>query len=191
MAELPSDPLPEEQAELSICIFPHLAEFLVIDARKENPQGPSLFQFTSEQVLDERFYKETESDFSQLLRQRDQPISYLIGIPQQLEETLKRKALEAILSALDGGAVTRLPNQLAVLICAGDILNMPVSQIAQVFEQLSGGEADPPLISQWTDEFEKLQARERQAVKDRLEERSRLAVKPMHGEFYTLWQNPG
>ena len=147
MADPPSGSSPEEQAELSICIFPHLAEFLVIDASGEDPEAARLHCLTTGEVLDESFYEEVEADFRELLRRPDQPLPYLMALPQQLEATIRLKALKAILSTVNDGAVAKLPDQVAILFCAGDILAAPASQIEQVLQGLTGGRADSQLVS--------------------------------------------
>ena len=181
----------EERADFSICIFPHLAEFLVIDARRDTPDGPNLCRFTTDQVLDEPFYTDMEAEFRGLLRRPDAPLSYLINVPQQLEALLRHRALKSIVQAVNGGVPTDLPEQVAVLICAGDILNVSPDQVADIFSQLTGGEADQETIDEWVDQFGRLQKLERLEVRQELEKQRREAVIPKDGEFYTLWENPG
>ena len=189
MAYFSNDPLPGEHTELSICIFPHLTEFLVIDARQENSDGPRLCHLTAEQVLTEQFYDKIEARFRKILHQSNQPLSYLMALPRQLEALLRYRALKAIVTAVSGDAAA-LPSQVAVLICSGDILNVPMDQIEQIFKQLVGGNTDPWVISDWTSQFEKLLVRERLEVKREQDEHKREAVLPTEGQFYTLWENP-
>ena len=185
------EPMFEERADFSICVFPHLTEFLVIDGRRDMPDGPNLCSFTTDQVLDEPFYTDIEAEFRDLLRRQDEPLSYLINVPQQLEALLRHRALKSIVQAVSGGVPTNLPEQVAVLICAGDILNVSSDQVAEIFSQLTGGEAGPETLTQWVDQFSRLQQLERLKVKQEMEDQRREAVIPKDGEFYTLWENPG
>ena len=89
-----------------------------------------------------------------------------------------------------GGVPTDLPEQVAVLICAGDILNTSPSEVADIFSHLTGGEADQETIDEWVDQFGRLQKLELLEVKQELEEQRREAVISKDGEFYTLWENP-
>ena len=125
------------------------------------------------------------------LRQPNEPMSYLINVPQQLEALLRHRALKSIVQAVSGGVPTDLPEQVAVLICAGDILNVSPDQVAEIFNQLTGGEADPETLTEWVDQFRRLQQLERLKVKQEMEDQRREAVIPKDGEFYTLWENPG
>ena len=183
-------PMFEERADFSICVFPHLTEFLVIDARMDTPDGPKLYNFTTDQVLDEPLYSDIEAEFRDLLRRPDEPLSYLINVPQQLEAILRHRALKSIVTAVNDGVPTNLPEQVAVLICAGDILNVSPDQVADIFSQLTGGNADQEAIGKWVDQFGRLQQLERLEVRQELEEQRREAVIPKDGEFYTLWENP-
>ncbi|MCZ6789337.1 MAG: hypothetical protein O7D33_05285 [Chloroflexi bacterium] len=184
------EPMFEERADFSICIFPHLTEFLVIDARRDTPDGPSLCSFTTDQVLDEPFYSDIEAEFRDLLRRPNEPLSYLINLPQQLETILRHRAMNSIVKAVSGGVPTNLPEQVAVLTWSGDILNVSPDQVADIFSQLTGGEADQERIARWVDQFERLQKLERLEVRKELEVQRREAVIPKDGEFYTLWENP-
>jgi hypothetical protein len=181
----------EERADFSICIFPHLTEFLVIDARADSPGGPNLCSFTTDQVLDEPFYTNMETEFHDLLRRPNEPLSYLINVPQQLEALLRHGALKSIVQAVSGGVPTDLPEQVAVLICASDILNVSEDQLNDIFSQLTGGEADQEKIARWVEQFGRLQKLEQLEVRQEMEEQRREAVIPKNGEFYTLWENPG
>lgn len=180
----------EEQADFSICVFPHLTEFLVIDARSGMPDGPNLCHFTTDQVLSESFYSDVEAEFSNLLRRPDEPLSYLINITQQLEAILRHRALNSIVAAVSGNAPTDLPGQVAVLICAGDTLNVSPDQVADIFSKLAGDEADDETITRWVAQFGRLQELEQLKVKKEMENQRLEAVIPRDSEFYTLWENP-
>ena len=190
MIPLSGGPISGEQAGFSICVFPHLTEFLVVDARPNKQDGPDLYVLTTDQVLDELFYSNIEDEFHSLLRQPDQPLSYLINVPQQLEAILRHRALSSIVSAVSGESSTNLPEQVAVLICAGEILNVPAKQVAEIFDQLTGKEASGEIVKEWVYEFERLQQLERLRVRDEMEDQRLEAVTQKDGEFYTLWENP-
>ena len=40
---------------------------------------------------------------------QDEPLSYLINVPQQLEALLRHRALKSIVQAVSGGVPTNLP----------------------------------------------------------------------------------
>lgn len=184
-----NDPSPWERAELSICIFPHLAEFLVIDARTENPLGPRLCHLTADEILTEPFFEKVEEKFRKLLRRSNQPLSYLMMLPKQLEAALRYRTLKTIVAAVSEGTPI-LPSQVAVLICSRDILDLHESQIAQVFEHMAGDCTDPNVISAWTSQFERLMTLERLEVKREVERHKIEAVDPMGSQYFTLWENP-
>ncbi len=190
LAYPPSGPSPEEPSDLSICIFPHLTEFLVIDASQGNPDAPRLHLLTTGQVLNELFYEEVEKDFRESLRKPDQPLPYLMALPQQLEAILRYKALKAIIRVVDDTLALKTPERVAILFCSGDVLTATTSQIEQLLQDLAGGETDSLLISQWASRFEELQGRELLEVRREVNERRREAVQPSEGDFFTLWENP-
>ena len=138
------------------------------------------------------FYTDIEAEFRDLLRRPDEPLSYLINVPQQLEALLRHRALKSIVQAVSGGVPTNLPEQVAVLICASDILNLSLqTRWPKFLVNVTGGEADPETLTEWVDQFRRLQQLERLKVKQEMEDQRREAVIPKDGEFYTLWENPG
>ena len=191
VAQQPQESSQKEQADLNVCIFPHLNRFLVIDARPENPSTPELHCLATTDVLNEPFYTEVEKDFREILRQPDRPLPYLMTLPQQLESILRYKALKAIARALESSFNTQLPERVALLFCTGEMLNAPIDQVQGLLEEMVGEDADPETVYRWAQQFQELQQEEKQKLNLEMLERQREAVSPSEGGFFTLWENPG
>ena len=92
--ELPGGGRPDIQ----LCIFPHLAEFLVIDSRELNPQ---VLVLNTDDVFNEEFYRTVESEFSEALRSSGESLfSHLINLPIIIDETVRDVAMTFILDRL-------------------------------------------------------------------------------------------
>ena len=91
---------------------------------------------------------------------------------------------------MNDATAAKLPDQVAILFCAEDILAAPTSQIEQVLQGLTGGRADSQLVSQWASQFEELRERERREVERETVKRRHEAVQPSDGDFLTLWEKP-
>ncbi|MDA1280288.1 MAG: hypothetical protein O3B95_09675, partial [Chloroflexi bacterium] len=87
-------------AEITLCIFPHLREFIVIDSREDRPDGPAVLNLSISNILGEEFYTGVEQDFSKLLRRHELGFMELMGIPQQVEAIVRTNSLRRIIAEL-------------------------------------------------------------------------------------------
>ena len=84
--------------EIQLCIFPHLRELLVFDARADERQVHLL---KSEDVFNEDFFRMVEAEFSQALREPAEfPFSHLMNLPMHLEDAIRDIAMTIILERL-------------------------------------------------------------------------------------------
>ena len=84
--------------DIQLCIFPHLPEFLVIDAREENPQ---VLVLSTDDVFSQEFYQTVESEFSEILRSSSESLfSHLVNLPIVIDETVRDIAMTFILDRL-------------------------------------------------------------------------------------------
>ena len=89
-----------KSADITLCIFPHLREFIAIDARKDRPGGPAVLNLSISNLLGEDFYSKVEQDFSKLIRRHDVGFLELMGIPQQVEAVVRANSLKRIIAEL-------------------------------------------------------------------------------------------
>ena len=168
------------RADISLCVFPHLRQFLLIDVRR---QPPTL------QVLHEAFLRHLESAFSTMLREATPyPFLHLMSLPARVEEALREAALEAILerAAVAGQETPRV----AVFIVSGPALSLSTSQLTRAFRQVLGLGGDPAFVDACVEAMERLARQEREAVREEERQGLREVLRDDSPHFYTLWENP-
>ena len=87
------------KAEIHLCIFPHLNEFLVLDLRD---QQTHISLIDAREVFTSEFFRGVEEEFSEALRaETDFPFAHLMSLPLRVEEAIKETALNFILDKLE------------------------------------------------------------------------------------------
>ena len=181
----------EEHADVSICIFPHLQDFIVIDIRDELPGRPQVRLLKTNAVLKEEFYTEVESSFSQLLREQEQPFANLLALPDHLEALVRESALKAILEMINADVPDAELPQIAILLFTGPALYMNSTQLTDAIQRLFERELDSSIITECVEMVEKLLAQEKKIFQTQEEERLREMIKGQSSEYFTLWENTG
>ena len=97
--ELSGGPLPNGRyPDITLAIFPHLREFLVIDTRDS---GADVEVMTTDSVFNDEYYRAVESEFGSLLREgSERPFLHLMHLPGQLDDMLRGIAMNFILERL-------------------------------------------------------------------------------------------
>ena len=177
-------------AEVSLCVFPHLKEFLVLDMRRELPGRPCLYTPSAPEVFSEEFYRLIEEEFSSLLRRQEQPFANLMGLPQEMETAIRERALEQMLTSINADAPGAPVPRLSILLCGPSVLAMSGHRLTEMVETLLGSKADPSLVFSATQEMERLIQQERFQVEERKQWRMRRVILGQNDHFLTLWQRP-
>ena len=88
----------DANADVYLCLFPYLKQFLAFDAR----EGQSRVMLLSvDDVLGEEFYRTVETEISEMLRESSEyPLAHLMNLPGQIEETVRGVAVTFILDRI-------------------------------------------------------------------------------------------
>jgi hypothetical protein len=176
-----------ERAQITLCLFPNLKEFIVVDGRGD---APRIILMQTGDVFDEETFKEAEEGVSKLVRrQADMPLSYLMAIPEQVEDLLRALAIEAILQKIGEKGDPELPPRIAVLMVTGAALHMDREQMLQSFHTVIAEDAPQTAVQEWADAMERLIQQEKQALRRVEQEELRDALDGHSERFYTLWEN--
>ena len=134
--ELSGGPLPNGRyPDITLAIFPHLREFLVIDTRES---GANIEVMSTEAVFNDEYYRAVESEFGALLREGgDRPFLHLMHLPGQLDDILRGVAMNFILDRLgvDFHDEENLP-EVVVFVISGPTLAIPQDQVVAGFEEM-------------------------------------------------------
>ena len=174
--------------DIQLCIFPHLAEFLVIDSREENPQ---VLVLHTDDVFNEQFYRTVESEFSEALRSSGEFFfSHLINLPIVIDEIVRDIAMTFILDrlGLQVDDEDKIPS-VVVYVVSGGALAAHTGRILAglndlIHSSFIGSEAD-----WWEHTIADLVERET-AILQKLNERQVAeALKGDSPDYFTLWES--
>jgi hypothetical protein len=181
-------------ADITLCIFPHLPEFIAIDARKDRPGGPAVLSLSIANILGEDFYKHVEHDFSELIRRRDIGFLELMAIPQQVEAVVRANSLKRIVAEL-GINVSDDSNDpggtVGVLFFAGPLLALESAQLSQAVHELFGKKLAPVALEQLKNQLFDLMEQERKLVRDTTQQDIAGLITGNSGPYVTIWESSG
>lgn len=187
-----SGPDETKKPEISLCIFPHLSELVVVDARSDLPGRPRFEVLNVNDVFDDRFFGALEGEFASLLRREEMPFLKLLALPQEVEGFIRVHGLQAILAHLnldiqDDGA-KRNPG-MAVLFLTGPFLALDEEGLRRALGKLFEEQLEGERLDACIDAIAGLAARERQAGgRSSPNEMSRMIMGDS-SHYATLWQS--
>ena len=186
--ELSGGPLPNGRyPDITLAIFPHLREFIVVDTRGT---GAAVRKLSTEDVFTDDYYRAVESEFSGVLREgNERPFLHLMHLPNQVDDLVRGVAMHFILERLgvDIHDEENLP-EVVVFVISGPTLAIPADQVVAGFSELLTGKLDPVEVDRWNRELSSL---------IELETRAFPATNDVLGESmtdesldpYYIWQN--
>ena len=185
---------PDDQrvAELTLCFFPHLSEFIVVDARAGLPGRPKVIVLRAQDVLDTDFYSRVEADFSQLLHRTEQPFLRLMGLPQEVEGLIRMHGLRAILEQLGdpaGSKAEELNSTVAVFFCAGPFLALEGDHMRKAIRNMFGTQLSGESLDACVDALVRLADQERAALDQAPGADLSELIRGDNERYATLWQN--
>ena len=174
--------------DIQLCIFPHLAEFLVIDSRGANPQ---VLVMNTEDVFNEEFYQTVEAEFSDALRSSTGFLfSHLINLPIVIDETVRDIAMTFILDRIG----LRLDDEdeiptVVVYVVSGGALAAHTSRILDglndlIHSSFNGSEAD-----WWEHTIAEMVERETAILQQLNKQQVVEALKGDSPDYFTLWES--
>ena len=122
----------DTRSDLTLCIFPHLREFVVVDARAGLPDRPRVCTLAVDEVLADNFYTEVEREFASLLKRGESPFLTLMSISQEVEGMVRARVLRSILSRVNSDVDREAGDGsagVAVVFFTGPLLAMDRAQL--------------------------------------------------------------
>ena len=177
------------RADIQLCIFPHLPEFLVIDSREENPR---VLLLNTDDVFDEEFYRTVESEFSESLRSSNEFLfSHLINLPITIEKTVRDIAMSFILDRL-GLQVDQAEDEIpsvVVYVVSGGALAAHSEKILEALKELIQASSTGSAPERWGDIIADLLERETVILQKLNEQQVAEAFKGDSPDYFTLWES--
>jgi hypothetical protein len=183
-----------KNADITLCIFPHLREFIAIDARKDRPGGPAVLNLSISNILSEDFYTKVEQDFSKMIRRHDVGFLELMGIPQQVEAVIRANSLQRIIAELGiniDASSDEKGGSVGVLFFSGSLLSFEKHQLYEATKNLFGSRLTEYSLRQLNDQVFTLMGKERKSIKDTTQQDLAGLISGKSGLYVTLWESRG
>ena len=181
-------------ADITLCIFPHLREFIAIDARDDRAGGPAILSLSISNVLGEEFYASVEQDFSKLIRRHDVGFVELMGIPQQVEAVIRANSLKRIIAELginNVGDSNDPASTVGVLFFAGTLLVFEPVQLREAITELFGKRLSNQALDQLHEQLLDLMEKERKSISDSTQQDLAGLISGKSGPYVTIWESSG
>ena len=181
--------------DLQLCIFPHLREFLVFDARPGEPQVRLLH---TDDILGDDFFRAVEAEFSHALRHTGEyPFSHLMNLTIHFEETIREVAMSFILERLgvrmhaEPGAELS-PDDLpgvVVYVITGSAAAAHSEVVLEALRSLLSRGEGPESLAEWEGTLTGMVARESEISQRLNREELAEALRGDSPDYFTLWEN--
>ncbi len=186
--EFAGGPLPDGRyPDITLAIFPHLGEFIVVDTRSERAVVTLM---STDAVFNDEYYSAVESEFKSLLREGgDRPFLHLMNLPGQVDEALRGIAMNFILDRLgvDFHDEDSLP-EVVVLVISGPTLAIPQEQVVSGFANMLYGRLKGVELEHWKRTLAELVRREAEAFPATTEVLGETMTDESLDPYY-IWQN--
>ncbi len=186
--ELSGGPLPNGRyPDITLAIFPHLKEFMVVDTR-----GPSaeVRLLSTEEVFNDEYYRTVESEFASALREGgDLPFLHLMHLPNQVDDIVRGVAMHCILERLgvDYHDEDKMP-EVVVFVISGPTLAIPTEQVVAGFSEMLSDKLDSTDVDRWSAELSRLIQQESKAFPAAGEALGETMTEESLDPYY-IWQN--
>jgi len=189
-----SDPgdLIGQDADINLCIFPHLNEIVVVDGRRDIVDRPLFEVMRMDEVFTETFYDDVQNDFRELLRRDDRPFFKILSLPQELEGLIKLHGLRAVLKRLDPdtslSSLAELPN-VVLLILTGPFLTLDEGGLRESLYETFSTQLDGTRLDECVETVSALAAREREETNTGSGGELTSLITGENKHYATIWQN--
>lgn len=177
-------------ADIHVCIFPHLDEFILLDYR--DSEHPALRVVPASELLTPQYFQEIEKEFSRILYSGEAPFVNLMTLPQRLEHFLKAQGLHRLTSMLPPGSGPpgsgKESPRVSVFLCSGAIINMGEEELSAFIDSFFEDGPPQQFVRDYTATFMRLLEAERISIRSRELDELRRAVKGHSNQFFTIWQ---
>jgi len=178
-------------AEIMLCIFPHLKEFVVVDARPDRPGGPTVLNLSLSNVLGEKFFTDLETDFSKIIRRHDIGFLELMAIPQQVEAVIRSVSLRRIVEELGIPEPVSgdQPGSVGVLFFAGSLLSFDSYQLRGALREMFAVKLGPIVFDELCEQLLAMADQERKSVSGNTPKDLAGLITGSSAQYVTLWES--
>lgn len=175
-------------ADIHVCIFPHLDEFILLDFRDD--EHPTYRVVPASELLTPQYYKEIEKEFHKFLYSGEAPFANLMTLPQRLELFLRSQGMRRLTNILPTGAVDNTDEpRVSIFLAGGPLVTMTNDDLAELLDNFFEDGPSKEFVKDYGSTFLRLLEQERVSIKAQEMDELRRAVQGQSNQFFTLWQD--
>ena len=176
-----------DSADIHVCIFPNLEEFMVIDMR--DPGAPHLRLASVKELLTDEYLSELEREFSGLLRADGPPFVNMMMLAARVQEMVAERGVARLVEVLGGGEAEEDAPRIALFLAAGSVLKMSDDDLSLAFDAFFSNVTPAGFAARCDATFKRLLTVEKQHIQEQHKDELRRAVRGESDQFFTLWQD--
>ncbi len=181
-----------KNTDVTLCIFPNLADFVAVDARSDLPGRPLIRTLSISEISGEDFARGLENDLQQLIREQIPAFLGLMGLPKKVEELVRAHALKSVAELINREAPwqsTADIGSIGVLFFTGRLLHLEAGHFRQLAGELFEGRLSDTQLDDLIEMLEKLIERQRAAENQTSRPDVEQMISGRGGQYVTLWES--
>ncbi len=180
-------------ADLTLCIFPNLPEFLAIDSRDGSAGRERIQLLNVRDISREEFLSGLESAFGKMIRDRTDGFMGLLNLPKKIEELVRAYLLKSVVDLIhaDGsGQPLEDPGSIGVVLFTGDLLeHLNTRRLRHVTGELFSERLSEADLARLVEMLEELIERQRSAEDEISRSNIGNLISGKGGPYVTLWES--
>jgi hypothetical protein len=175
-------------ADIHVCIFPHMDEFILLDFRDD--EHPTYRVVPASELLTPQYYKEIEKEFHTFLYSGEAPFVNMMTLPQRLELFLRSQGMRRLTNILPTGAADASDEpRVSIFLASGPLVDMSNEDLVELLDNFFEDGPPKEFVKDYGATFLRLLEQERVRIKAQALDELRRAVKGQSNQFFTLWQD--
>ena len=177
-----------KNSDITLCIFPHLQEFLVIDTRsgKDKLDENSVFSLSLDKLLDNKFHNNLTDEFSKLIRTDDIDFMKLISLPQKIEKIVRNEIIKIIINEV--GISQNNLSQVGIIFFNKEIIKLSKEQLKNALFEIFSDKTHDFFIENLTNKIMNLIKLEIDFVKNNYKSNIESIINENDESYITLWK---
>ncbi len=181
----------KKNTQITLIVFPNLAEFLAVDTRSQLPGRPMVHSLDLSDVAGSHFADSLENEFSSIVRDRERGFIGLMGIPSKVEELVRTRAIRNVIDLISQDTGDQGQGEAAsvgVLFFTGALLRIDREQVKQLAGDLFGERLSVSLLNDLSDMIAGLVESQLESEQETTKAFLGGLISGKGGPYATLWE---
>ena len=177
--------------DITLVVFPNLAEFLAVDTRDKLPGRPMLHSLDLADVAGPGFADSLEDGFNRIVRDREAGFVGLMGIPGKVEELARNQMMSNMMDLITQDTEQPAKGEstsVGVLFFTGALLRIDGEQVRELANDLFGERLPAGLMNDLSEMIVDLMTKQSEAESRSTKMSLGGMISGKGGPYATLWE---